>query len=254
MRLTEFTDRLDDRLCTAEYADIDASANGLQVGPTEATIERVALAVDAAEATIDTAIERDADLLLTHHGLVWGGLDRVTDRSYSRIAPLIENDVALYVSHLPLDGHQDLGNAAGLAADIGLTDTAPFGEYGGEYIGQRGRLAAPRSVTELRATLDDLDQGGQTTQVLPHGPEQIATVAIVTGSGADWLAEAEAVGADALITGEGKQQLYHDSREAGVNVFLAGHYATETFGIRAVGDLLTEWGLETTVIDHPTGL
>jgi dinuclear metal center YbgI/SA1388 family protein len=254
MRLTEFTDRLNDRLRTAEYADIDASANGLQVGPTEATIERVALAVDAAEATIATAIERDADLLLTHHGLVWGGLDRVTNRSYSRIAPLIENDVALYVSHLPLDGHQELGNAAGLAADIGLTDTAPFGECGGEYIGQRGRLADSRSVTELRAPLNNLDQGGQTTQVLPHGPDQISTVAIVTGSGADWLAEAKAVGADALVTGEGKQQLYHDSREAGVNVFLAGHYATETFGIRAVGDLLTEWGLETTVIDHPTGI
>jgi dinuclear metal center YbgI/SA1388 family protein len=254
MHLSELTNRLDDRLRTAEYADVDASANGLQVGPGEAPIERIALAVDAAQATIDAAIERDADLLLTHHGLVWGGLDRVTGRTYSRIAPLIENDVALYVSHLPLDGHQELGNAAGLAADIGLTDTEPFGDHSGQFIGQRGRVAKPWSVTELRAHLDTLDQGGQTTQVLAHGPERIESVAIVTGSGADWLSEAEAVGADALVTGEGKQQLYHDSREAGVNVFLAGHYATETFGVRAVGELLTEWGVETTFIDHPTGL
>jgi dinuclear metal center YbgI/SA1388 family protein len=254
MRLSELTDRLDDRLRTADYADLDASANGLQVGPADATVERVALAVDAAVATIETAIERDADVLLTHHGLVWGSIERVTDRTYDRIAPLIENDLALYVSHLPLDGHQQLGNAAGLAADLGLSDTEPFGQYGDEYIGQRGRFTDARSVAELRAHLDNFDQGGQRTQVLDHGPDQIEDVAIVTGSGADWLAEAEAVGADALVTGEGKQQLYHDSREAGVNVFLAGHYATETFGVRAVGDRLEEWGLETTFVDHPTGL
>lgn len=254
MRLSDLTRRLDDRLRTADYADVDASANGLQVGPPEATVERVALTVDAAVATIDTAIERDVDLLLAHHGLVWGGIDSVTDRTYSRLAPLVENDVALYVSHLPLDGHQRLGNAAGLAAEIGLTDTEPFGEYGGEYIGQRGRFVDARSITELRDHLDTLRQGGQTTQVLAHGPDRIEDVAIVTGSGADWLPEADAAGADALVTGEGKQQLYHDSREAGVNVFLAGHYATETFGVRAVGDVLDEWGLETTFIDHPTGL
>jgi dinuclear metal center YbgI/SA1388 family protein len=254
MRLSELTDRLDERLRTADYADLDASANGLQVGPADAPVERVALAVDAADATIETAIERDADVLLAHHGLVWGSIERVTDRTYDRIAPLIEHDIALYVSHLPLDGHQQLGNAAGLAADLGLVDTEPFGEYGSEYVGQRGRFTDPRSVPGLRAHLDNLDQGGQATQVLAHGPEQIEDVAIVTGSGADWLAEAESVGADALVTGEGKQQLYHDSREAGVNVFLAGHYATETFGVRAVGDLLGEWGLETTFVDHPTGL
>jgi dinuclear metal center YbgI/SA1388 family protein len=254
MHLSELAERLDDRLRTAEYADIDASANGLQVGPRDASIDRVALAVDAAAATIDTAIDRDVDLLVAHHGLVWGGLDRVTDRTYERIAPLIENDVALYVSHLPLDGHQQLGNAAGLASDLGLVEPEPFGQHGEEYIGQRGRFAESQPVSELRAQLDTLRQGDRSTQVLQHGPDQIEDVAIVTGSGADWLAEADTVGVDALITGEGKQQLYHDSREAGVTVFLAGHYATETFGVRAVGELLTEWGLETTFIDHPTGL
>lgn len=254
MDLTEIVSRLDDRLRTADYADVDASANGLQVGPDEAEIERVAVAVDAAEATIRSAVDADADLLIAHHGLSWGGFDRVTDRTYRRIAPLIDEDVALYVSHLPLDGHQELGNAAGLADALGLADTEPFGELGGEHIGQRGRTPDGFDVADLRAHLDDLDRGGQRTQVLAHGPETIDDVAIVTGSGADWLDEAAETGADAFVTGEGKQQLYHDSREAGVNVFLAGHYATETFGVRALGDLTAQWGLETSFVDHPTGL
>ncbi|MFB6096453.1 MAG: Nif3-like dinuclear metal center hexameric protein [Haloferacaceae archaeon] len=254
MDLSELTARLDERLRTDDYADIDASANGLQVGPEEAAVEHVAFAVDAAEATIWDAVDAGADLLVVHHGLSWGGFDRVTGRTYDRIAPLLQEDLPLYVSHLPLDGHQELGNAAGLADLLGLVDTEPFGALGPEWIGQRGHADEPFTVAELRAHLDNLDQGGQTTQVLAHGPDEIEEVAIVTGSGADWLDEAVDAGADALVTGEGKQQLFHESREAGINVFLAGHYATETFGVQALESLASEWGLETTYVDHPTGL
>jgi dinuclear metal center YbgI/SA1388 family protein len=254
MHLSDVVARYDERLGTADYADLDASPNGLQVGPEEAGVEHVAFAVDAVAATAEAAVDAGADLLVTHHGIVWGDIERVTGRNYGRIAPLVANDVALYVSHLPLDGHQELGNGAGVAEHLGLTDREPFGELGPEYVGQRGKVAESLSRDDLRDRLDELDQGGQSTQVLDFGPEQIREVGVVTGAGADWLDEAAAAGLDALVTGEAKQKHYHEAREAGVNVFLAGHYATETFGVRRLQALAEEWGLETTYIDHPTGL
>mgnify|MGYP000550579355 CR=1 FL=1 len=269
MKLSEYVDRLDDRLDTAAYADVDASANGLQVGPGGETasadnssedpeIDRVAFAVDAAVETIDAAADAGADVLVVHHGLSWGGIERVTGRTHDRIAALVENDLALYVSHLPLDGHQELGNAAGVADAVGLSDREAFGEIGPVTIGTIGDASEPRSADALRETLDGFEgqpeREASPTRVLDFGPDEIERVAVVTGSGVDWLDEAVAAGADALITGEGKQQVYHDAREAGVTVFLAGHYATETFGVRALESLTADWGVETTYLSHPTGL
>jgi dinuclear metal center YbgI/SA1388 family protein len=263
MELSTLCDRLDDRLRTGDYADLDASANGFQVGPgpaeatdTDATpVERVAVAVDAAVATFEAAAAFDADLVVTHHGISWGGIDRVTGTHYRRIAPLIEAGMALYVSHLPLDGHQELGNAAGIADLLGVVDREPFGTIGPEYVGQRGRFRDPRPASDVVADLQaELDTGNRPVRRLDHGPDTVEDVAIVTGSGADWFDEAVEVGADLLVTGEGKGKLYHEAREAGVGVILAGHYATETFGVRALADLIDEWGLETTFVDPPTGL
>ncbi|MGM0389919.1 MAG: Nif3-like dinuclear metal center hexameric protein, partial [Natrinema limicola] len=145
MQLSRVVDRLDEELRTADYADLDASANGLQVGPDEADIEHVAFAVDGVRETFEKAIAADADLLVVHHGLSWGGIDRITGQTYDRLAPLLEGDLALYVSHLPLDGHQELGNAAGVADVLELEDRTPFGELGPEYIGQRGAATDPYS-------------------------------------------------------------------------------------------------------------
>jgi len=248
--LSEFAARLDDRLDVAAYADVDASENGLQVeGPEE--VERVALAVDAARATVETARERDADAMVVHHGLSWGGIDRVTGTDYDRLAPLVRGDVALYAAHLPLDGHRELGNAAGVADVLGLEERAPFGEAGDRHVGQRGRLPEPLAAEELGAALAGLDHPRDPV-VLDNGP--VEEVAIVTGAGADFVHEAAAVGADALVTGEGKQRLYHLARELGITCVLAGHYATETFGVRRLGEVCERWGLETTYVDHPTGL
>jgi dinuclear metal center YbgI/SA1388 family protein len=254
MECSAFAARLDDELRTDAYADLDASANGLQVGGAD-EIDHVAVAVDAAVATAEAAVAAGADVLVTHHGLVWGGLDRVTGRTYDRLAPLFANDLALYVSHLPLDGHPDLGNAAGLADELGLDGREPFGALGPEHVGLRGRTPEPVPASDLAARLErTLDTGDGAVRHLDFGPETVRDVAVVTGSGADWLDEAAAAGVDAFVTGEGKGKLYHEAREAGVGVYLAGHYATETFGVRAVADLVAGWGLETTVIDHPTGL
>ncbi|WP_253738500.1 Nif3-like dinuclear metal center hexameric protein [Halohasta salina] len=254
MELATFTDRLDDELDTDAYADVDASANGLQVGSPEADLSHAAFAVDAAEATIESAAEADADVLVCHHGLSWGGIERVTGRQYGRIAPLIDNDIALYVSHLPLDGHQELGNAAGIADLLALDRRVPFGSMGPVTIGQQGRLAEPTGVDEVASRLEAELEGVEDVQRLAFGPETVDRVAIVTGSGTDWLDEAVDAGADLLITGEGKQQVYHQAREAGINVLLAGHYATETVGVKSLQALADDWGLSTSYHPHPTGL
>ncbi len=255
MHLETIVERFDEELRTDDYADLDGSPNGLQVGPDSNTVDHVAFAVDAAAETIDAAVEAGADLLVTHHGLVWGSLERVTGRTYDRFAPLFEHDLALYVSHLPLDGHQELGNAAGVADVLGLEERDPFGSYGPEHVGQTGILPDPTTVDSLETTLEaGLETGGRPVQVLPFGPDEVERVAIVTGSGVDWLEEALEVGADVLVTGEGKQQVYHEAKEAGIHVVLAGHYATETFGVRALMQEASAWGLETTYLEQPTGL
>jgi dinuclear metal center YbgI/SA1388 family protein len=255
MELSTIRERLDERLHTAEYADVDASANGIQVGPSDREVERAACAVDAAVATTRRAAEFDADLLVTHHGVVWGGMDRLTGQHYRRIAPLVENDVALYVSHLPLDGHPELGNAAGLCDLLGVTDREPFGAVGPASVGQSGRLVDPRPAERIAEELrSELDTGDGRVRVLDFGPDVVEEVAVVTGSGTDYLEAAAEDGADLLVTGEAKGKTYHEAREAGIDVVLAGHYATETFGVRRLQDLLGDWGVETTFVDHPTGL
>ncbi len=252
MDCAELVTRLNERLDVEAYAGTDASTNGLQVGPKSGSIEHVAVAVDAAVATIDEAISLDADLLCVHHGLFWGGLDRLTGRSYDRIRPLIEHEIRCYAAHEPLDGHQELGNAAGVADLLGCTDRSPFGRVGSEWIGQQGTLPQPLELDGLCTALDALDS--ERVQTLDFGPETIERVAIVTGSGTDWIDEAIDADVDALITGEGKQKAYHQAREAGLTVILGGHYATETFGVRSLQSLFDRWGLETSYISHPTGL
>jgi len=255
MDLADLTARYDEELRTGDFADLDASANGLQVGPDHREVETAAFAVDAAEQTIETAADRGADALVVHHGVSWGGIERVTGRAYGRIAPLVENDLALYAVHLPLDGHVELGNAAGVADVLDLTDRERFAEIGPEHIGLRGRASEPFTADALRERLGDaLDTGGRDVQVFDFGPDRIEDVAVVTGSGTDWLDEADEEGVDALVTGEGKQKAYHRAREAGITVALAGHYATETFGVRSLRSVAEEWGLKTAYVDHPTGL
>ncbi|MFW5938929.1 MAG: Nif3-like dinuclear metal center hexameric protein [Halolamina sp.] len=262
MDRADFFDRLDEELRTDAYADVDASPNGLQVGRRVGDVETVAFAVDAAAATIEAAVDVGADALVTHHGLVWGGLDRVTGREYDRIEPLVTNDLPLYVSHLPLDGHPTLGNAAGVADLLDLDDREPFGEIGPETVGLLGERGEPISLGALSELLGDvldtgtegLDTGAEGVQTLAFGPDDVERVAVLTGSGVDWLDEAVDSGADALVTGEGKQKVYHEAKEAEINVLLAGHYATETFGVRSLQALAEEWGLETIFVDHPTGL
>ncbi|MEF8840214.1 MAG: Nif3-like dinuclear metal center hexameric protein [Haloarculaceae archaeon] len=254
MELTEFAARLDDRLDVADLDGLDYAVNGLQVGPEDGTVARAAFAVDGVELTFEAAAEWGADVLVVHHGISWGGIDRVTGKEHDRLAALLGNDLALYAAHLPLDTHPELGNAAGLAGFLDLEVVGGFGQEAPATVGVRARASEPWSVEDVRERLADLPNDG--VRVLDFGPERVEDIGIITGSGTDWLDEARETGVDALVTGEGKQPAYHEAREAGVNVFLAGHYATETFGVQSLQRVVEDWeeDIETTYIEHPTGL
>jgi dinuclear metal center YbgI/SA1388 family protein len=255
MQLSEFAARLDDALDVGEWAGADYAVNGLQVGPEDGTVDHAAFAVDGVVATFEAAADAGADVLVVHHGISWGGIDRVTGKEYDRVATLRDADLALYAAHVPLDAHPEYGNAARLCEFLDLSVVEPFGREGPGHVGQRARADEPYTPAALRDRLADLEHAdGERVQALEFGPEEIEDVAVLTGSGTDWLDEAREKGVDALVTGEGKQPAYHEAREAGIHVFLAGHYATETFGVRALQALVEEWGLETTYLSHPTGL
>lgn len=254
MKLKSFCERLNTTLQIDEYTDVDGNANGLQVGKKNGSVHHSAFAVDAAQATIDAAVEADADVLVTHHGLFWEGTDRITKYTYDRVAALIEADLDLYVAHLPLDGHQELGNAAQIAGLLGLDNCEPFGSYGNVPIGQQGVAAGGLRLDDLVGTLATELEGAIDIEVLDFGAETVEQVGIVTGAGVDSLESAADAGLDVLITGEGKQHAYHLARELEVNLVLAGHYATETTGVKAVSQLVAEWGVETTYLSHPMPL
>ena len=233
--LDDLTEHLDALLRVSEVPDYPTAYNGLQVA-NRGGVTRVAVAVDAAQATIDSAIHSGADLLLVHHGLFWDGNPRITGRRYERIRALLEADIAVYSAHLPLDVHPQHGNNAVLARTLGIEVDGRFGEYRGEPMGVSGRLALRREA--LVARLDEL-LGGP-VRLIAGGPELTQRVGVVTGGGASAIHDAIEAGIDTFITGEGAHHTYFDAMEGGINLILAGHYATETWGVRSLGAHLEE--------------
>ena len=238
-----------------EFLDItawsDKSLNGLQVEGAE-RVSRVALATDTAQATIDMAVETGAQMMIAHHGLFWGRVEPVTGPFRARLATLLRAEISLYVSHLPLDAHTEVGNNAVLARLLELRDLEPFGSWGSGAIGVMGRLPATLDRAGLAARLEALL--GERPHLLAFGPDSIARVAVVSGAAADLIPEAAGAGVDAFVTGETSHTAVHQARERRLNVLFAGHYATETLGVRALGDHLAErFGLETVFLDVPTG-
>ena len=248
--LTEIVDYLDRYLHVADVPDDERAINGLQVG-NRGSVTRVVASVDACEATITDAISRKADLMVVHHGLFWGGLRPLTGVYGRRVRLLMEHSVALYASHLPLDCHLEVGNNALLARKLGLRDLVPFGTFEGTQIGFWGAIDEGRDalVTRLQEIV------GGTPRVVPAGPIRLAKVGVVTGAGTSALTEAVELGLDTLITGEGPHHSFLEAEELGVNVVYGGHYATETFGVRALAAHVGQrFNLPWDFSDHPTGM
>lgn len=237
-------------LRTGEFTDWAGAANGLQV-ENDGRVTRIAAAVDASTATIRKAVELKADLLVVHHGLFWGASHPWTGRRYEMLKLLLGHNLAVYSSHLPLDAHPSLGNNAQLAKALGLRQLKPFFLEKGQSIGLQARAEVKREDLEKRLA----NVLHAEPRVIPGGPEVCRAIGIVTGGAGDELKKAHEEGVDTFITGEGRHWTYALAEELGMNVFYGGHYATETFGVKALAALLAEkFDLPWEFIDYPTGL
>lgn len=241
---------LDRTLQVSDFPDYSHALNGLQVaGPAE--ISHVGAAVDASERTIREAVERGVDFLLVHHGLFWDGLGPITGPRYRKVSTLIRGGVAMYSAHLPLDAHSDVGNSAILARSLGMVPEGGFGSFKDIRVGCWGSLELDRD--QLRERLCAAVDGE--ARLIPGGPTEVARVGVLTGSGGSALQEAAEMGLDTVVTGEVPHHAYHQAMELGLNLLLGGHYATETFGVKAIAELLTqEFPVTWEFLHFPTGL
>ena len=252
MKLESLLQYIDKYMAVAAHRDDPRAVNGLQVEG-RGEVGHVVAAVDASEASIQDAVARGADLLIVHHGLFWGGSAPLTGRLLRRVKPLIEGGVSLYGCHLPLDSHAEIGNSALLGRALGLSLEGRFGRFDGVEVGWQGRLDPPVDPTTLSARTE-VAVGGPVRLIAGGGP-RIERVGVVTGAGAGALEEAAQLGLDALVTGECDHHHYLDAMELGVHLVLAGHYATETFGVKALAAHVAErFGLTWEFVDRPTGL
>jgi dinuclear metal center YbgI/SA1388 family protein len=246
-KIVRHCDRL---LHTKSIQDYERAANGLQV-ENRGNVTRVAAAVDASLATVSLAAAANADLLLVHHGLFWGDSQPWTGRRYDLLRLLLENDIAVYSSHLPLDAHPKLGNNALLCAALELKKLKPFFFDHGQFLGfqSEARLNRAEVARRLEKAL------GGAPRIIPGGPETCSRIGVVTGGAGNELKVAVAEGVDTFITGEGAHWTYALAEELGVNVFYGGHYATETFGVKALAKHLSQrFDVPWVFLDHPTGL
>ncbi len=242
---------LDRELNTQGIKDAPVALNGLQV-ENNGQVSRVALAVDASQKTLDAAIAGGADLLIVHHGLYWSGLRPLTGWWKKKLCTCLEGNLAVYSAHLPLDLHPTLGNNAALARGLGLSDIEPDIDYHGTCIGLGGRFAG--TVAELRARLAALT-GAEVACVSADEMAPAGRVAVCSGGAAGEIYQVAGLGYDSYISGENVHWAATTAQDMGINLLLAGHYATETFGVKELGRLLErEFGLPTFFIDHPTGM
>lgn len=230
----------------------DSSNNGLQVEGA-ASVTRLAFAVDAGLAAFAGARAAGAQMLVVHHGLYWSKPVLVTGIHRRRLAALLDADLSLYASHLPLDFHEEVGNNATLARWLNLEEAAPFGEYKGHAAGVAGQLPKARSLAQFVAETE-ASLGEPVVKVWAFGPETVRRIGVVSGGAGFLIGEAAKADVDVYLTGEVSHNVYHDARELGLNVVYGGHYATETAGLKALAEHLSErFDLETVFLDLPTG-
>jgi dinuclear metal center YbgI/SA1388 family protein len=248
-QLSRLVEHLDRTLNTRAIVDYPGAHNGLQV-ENSGKVEKIGAAVDSCEAVIEEAAARGISLLLVHHGLFWAP-QRLTGAMYRKIRMAMTHDMAVYSSHLPLDLHATLGNNALLGKALGLKDAEPAFLFKGQPIGLKAKTALP--LEELARRLETVL--GSAPHLSAGGPRKTGCIGIVTGGAGSEVGQAVVEGVDTFITGEGPHHTYTLAEELGINLFYGGHYATETFGVKALAEMLArKFRLPWEFIDHPTGL
>lgn len=247
---------LDQLLRTREIPDYPAALNGVQL-ENRGEIVKVAAAVDFSRRVVERTITARANLLVVHHGMFWGGLRPIIGQLYDRIAPLIRHDVAVYASHLPLDAHPELGNNVLLAHELGLEPSGGFARYETIDVGVRGVSEIPTHALIDRARAVARRHDGDVIATPLPESRMTRRWAICTGAGADanTIREALDSGIDTLIVGEGPHHTAVEAADVGLVILYVGHYATETFGVRALAEYLEKrFALPWEFIEAPTGL
>ncbi len=251
MLLSDLTDYLYSELRLASVGDYSQAMNGLQMENRQKEVTKIVAAVDACLPVMRKAVALRADLLLVHHGLFWTGPQSHTGAAFQKLRTCLEGGLAVYSAHLPLDVHPVWGNNALLARELGLETHGTWMPSKGQDIGLFSDTKMATDV--LRARLGKVLGGA--VHVCAGGPGMTKRIGIVTGGAGSEVATAKAAGIDTFITGEGPHWSYTLAEELGVNVFYGGHYATETFGVKALAQHLAErFDLEWEFVDHPTGL
>jgi dinuclear metal center YbgI/SA1388 family protein len=232
----------------------DHSNNGLQVEGRQ-DIDKIVFAVDACQAVFEQTLCREAQMLIVHHGISWGGgIKRITTHHAQRLRTLLKHDISLLAYHLPLDAHPEIGNNAILADLLDVQERQTFFEYDGQPIGFQGRLPHTVAATELAQTLEQ-KLGGQCLILPAANNHRIQSVGIVSGGGADAIEDCARLGLDCLVTGEITHQYVHTARELEITVVAGGHYATETTGVKALQQRISkDFQVICEFIDCPTGL
>jgi len=248
--LEEVVAFLERELKTGEIQDYLGALNGLQL-QNGGEVPRVIAAVDASLPVIEKAAAGGPGLLIVHHGMFWQGAQPLTGAFFRKIRTAMDAGLAIYSSHLPLDFHPEWGNNVLLCRAIGLENLRPFMESKGKAMGLRGDWSGTREELKVRVQ----DAVGGSVHVCEGGKRGISTVGVVTGGAGSEVAKAAADGVDAFITGEGPHWSFTLAEELGINVFYGGHYATETFGVKALAAVISEkFGVPAEFLDHPTGL
>ena len=248
--LAQIVSYSDEHLRLREIADWPNAVNGLQLENSGA-VAKIGAAVDASTRAIDTAIASGVNFLIVHHGLFWPGLQPMTGGRRQLLEHAFQNDLAIYSAHLPLDLHSVLGNNAQLAGALSLENTEPFFEMKGQCIGLKIRADISRAtlVSKLEQSLDG------SIRSFPAGPEQCRTIGLITGGAGSEIYEVARLGIDTFITGEAPHWAAVAADELKINLLLGGHYATETFGVKALAAHLSDrFNLPWEFIDCPTGL
>jgi dinuclear metal center YbgI/SA1388 family protein len=249
VRLSDIVQEIENLLEPGRFEDY--GPNGLQV-PGREEVGTVATGVTAHLELFERARAEGADLVLAHHGIFWGSGPGPIDAALARrLRVLFEADISLLAYHLPLDAHPEVGNNALLARALGAEKLEPFAPHRGQPIGCLARFPGEGlAAMELLGRVRELT--AREPLAFEYGPPLVRCLGIVTGGGADHLSDAIAAGADAFLTGEPAERVMAQAREAGVHFIAAGHYATETFGVRRLGEHLNErFGVRHVFLDIP---